>query len=414
MANTIDDAAKKNDRKRASKPKRGRPATGAGAAKTESENSIRPSRRRVKTQAPPSAAQSKQSGQKPRGLPGDTSPNGTSDFARRIVPDHIHRRFVAVGHRYYFPDGAHAFSDRGSRLTTQSENTEVIKSLIAIAEARGWSEITVGGTERFRRDAWFAASVAGLAVRGYRPTELERAQLARAIARDRAREAIDREPPADTAQPADTVSSRPEATPNRERFIVGRLVDHGPAPYRHDPHERMSYFVRLETPTGAREIWGVDLQRALKESLTTPKVGDEVGLRAHSRESVRVQFAERDEAGEVIRESPMETHRNRWILEKREFFADRAAAARLVRDAAVAPKEGVRQHPELVGTYLQMRAAELASKQFRDPEDRKTFVSRVRSALADAIARGEPLQPVRLKDRAPPTKSPAMPADPVR
>ena len=414
MTNQTDEGAKKSDRKRASKPKRVTPGEGATSAKTESENSIRPSRRRVKTQAPPSAAPSKESGQKPTESPAGASPNGVLNLVRRAVPDHIHRRFVAVGHRYYFPDGAHAFTDRGSRLTTQSENTEVIKSLIAIADARGWSEITVGGTERFRKEAWFAANAAGLSVRGYRPTEFERAQLARTIARDRAREEIGREPSAANTGSSETGSSRPEAAPARERFIVGRLVDHGPAPYRHDPHERMSYYVRLETPTGGREVWGVDLQRALKESLTNPKTGDEVGLRALRRESVKVQVAERDEAGAVVREAPLETHRNRWVLEKREFFVDRAAAARTVRDSTVDPKEGARRHPELVGTYLQIRAAELASKQFRDPDDRKTFVARVRTALADAIARGEPLQPVRLKDRAPPAKPAPVPADPVR
>lgn len=415
MANQIDDSVKRKDRKRTGNTHREVPLGSSESSKAESENSIRPSRRKAQNRTAEPAPSAKNRGEKaadPRTA--TSSAKGKPKPARRVVPEHIHRRFVAVGHRYYFADGAHAFTDRGSRLTTPSENTEVIKSLIAIAEARGWTEITVSGTERFRRDAWLAASVAGLSVRGYRPTEFERAQLARTIARDRAREEPSREPTATKSEPSGREPSRPEAAPAKDRFVVGRLVDHGPAPYRHDPHERMSYFVRLETPAGAREIWGVDLQRALNESLTNPKKGDEVGLRALRRESVKVQVAERDEAGTVIREAPLETHRNRWILEKREFFAERAAAARMVRDATVDPKDGARRHPELVGTYLQMRAAELAAKQFRDPQDRRTFVSRIRTALADAIARGEPLQPVRLKDRAPPAKAAPVPADPVR
>ena len=51
-------------------------------------------------------------------------------LTERLIPDHIRKRFVQVGHRYYFPDGAHAFTDRGTRLVTPSENTEVVKSLI--------------------------------------------------------------------------------------------------------------------------------------------------------------------------------------------------------------------------------------------------------------------------------------------
>src|SRR6202034_3338692 len=91
----------------------------------------------------------------------------------RTVPDEVRRRFVQVKNRYYFPDGERAFTDRGTRLTTSSENTEVIGSLIQIAEARGWSEVTVRGTERFRKESWFAAHLAGLDVRGYRPSEFE-------------------------------------------------------------------------------------------------------------------------------------------------------------------------------------------------------------------------------------------------
>ena len=78
----------------------------------------------------------------------------------------------------------------------------------------------------------------------------------------------------------------------------------------------------------------------------------------------------------------------------------RTAAAQIVRDEAVGPREAVRQHPELAGTYLNLRAAELASRALRDPEDQRRFVAQVRSALADDIERGEPLQPVRLRDRS--------------
>jgi hypothetical protein len=53
----------------------------------------------------------------------------------------------------------------------------------------------------------------------------------------------------------------------------------------------------------------------------------------------------------------------------------------------------------LAGTYLTLRAAELAPQALRDPQDRRQFVAQVRGALAEDIERGEPLQPVRLRDR---------------
>jgi hypothetical protein len=162
----------------------------------------------------------------------------------------------------------------------------------------------------------------------------------------------------------------------------------------------MSYFIRLETDDGEREIWGVDLHRALKESLTRPQIGDEVGLRAVRRDTVTLREARRDEDGQIVGNRPLTTHRNRWIVEQREFFAERAHAARVVRDPSVAPKAAVQEHPELAGTFLKIRASELAAQAIRDPEDRQRFVATVRRALADEIARGEPLTPVRLNERA--------------
>jgi putative DNA primase/helicase len=161
----------------------------------------------------------------------------------------------------------------------------------------------------------------------------------------------------------------------------------------------VSYFVKLETSRGDRTVWGVDLERALKESLTQPVMGDEVGLRTVRQDAVKVKTPERDGDGNVVGERDLDTHRNRWIIEKRGFFEARAHAARLLRNVTVDPRQAVKEHPELAGTYLQLRAAELAAKRLPDPEDRERFVEKVRAALADSVARGEPLPPVRLRER---------------
>ena len=366
------------------------------------ENSVRPS----KTPRKESSARRETAAQR-------ASTSSSKLLQTGNVPEEIRQRFVQVKNRFYFPDGARAFTDRGNRLTTASENTEVIRSLIVIAQARGWSEITVRGTERFRKEAWFAGRRAGLNVRGYQSSEFEQGHLIRALSRERSVSSNEAAPaPADARQQPDTDARNQE---KRGGLLAGRLADHGRATYRHDPREPMSYFVKLETPRGNRIIWGVDLERAFKESLTKPQVGDEVGLRAIRQDAVKVRAQEQDDLGQVI-ERDLETHRNRWILEKRAFFEGRADAARTVRDATVNPKQAVQKHPELVGTYLQVRAAELAAKQFRDPQDRELFVAKVRSALADSVARGEPLPPVRLRERAAeraPTSRPPQ-AAPVR
>ena len=69
------------------------------------------------------------------------------------------------------------------------------------------------------------------------------------------------------------------------------------------------------------------------------------------------------------------------------------------------PREAVRQHPELAGTYLNLRAAELAARGLRDPEDQRRLVAQVRRALAPDIEQGEPLQPVRLRGRTLPRRT---------
>jgi len=369
----------------------------------DQQNSIRPSKRAKSDKPTATQAESE---------PGKRQPEGKKPRDRaREIPEDVRKRFTQVGNQFFFPDGTRAFTDRGSRIISRSENTEVIKSLITIAQARGWTDLTLTGTERFRRDAWFVARQAGLEVRGYKPSSYEEGRLVRSLARgsearppegraDRpAGDSSRRDREREESRGVSASSARREPKERGNALHIGRLADHGAAPYRHDPKNAMSYFVRLETSDGDREIWGVDLHRALKESLTRPDIGDEVGLRAVRRDAVTLQEPTRDKDGKVVGNRPLTAHRNRWIVEQREFFAERAQAARAVRDPKLEPKKAVREHPELAGTFLKIRASELAAKAIRDPEDRRRFVDTVRKALADDVARGEPLTPVRLKER---------------
>jgi putative DNA primase/helicase len=325
----------------------------------------------------------------------------------REIPDDVRKRFAQVGNEFFFPDGTRAFTDRGGRITSPSENTEVIKSLVAIAEARGWTDVTVRGTERFRKEAWYAARQAGLQVSGFRPSAYDEAKVARTLTRGGDQRMPEVEPrPPDGEADSDRRSrigrtlgtSRRGLKGGSNGLHVGKLAYHGAAPYRHDEKHGMSYFVRLETADGEREIWGVDLQRALNESLTRPKIGDEVGLRAVRRDAVTFQTPTRDKDGHIVGSERLTTHRNRWILEQHGFFKERAQAARIVRNASVDPKDAVKGNPELAGTYLKIHASELAANAIRDPEDRRRFVATVRRTLADEVARGEALTPVRLKE----------------
>jgi Large polyvalent protein-associated domain 7 len=397
-------AVSDNARPRVGRTAERAPARPKRAAREPAENAIQASRKPRQARSQPGEATAQpETAEAPASSATASSALQRADSDPWTVPQSVRDRFVQDGHRFYFPDGAPAFKDLGRRLTTVSENTQVVHSLIEIAHSRGWTEVTVTGTERFRQEAWRQARLAGLGVRGYRPTDEQQAQLVRGLGRSLARP-TDRTDSIST-DPAAPAPARPEppkgATDASERAgerIGGKLLDHGPDNYLHDPNAEGSYFVRLGIPGGYREVWGKDIERAMTKSLTQPQIGDEVMLQRTGRDPVTVKRPETDARGQ-IRPREVGVFRNRWVLEKREFFEQRAAAAHVVRDESVGPQAAVRQHPGLAGTYLNLRAAELASQRLRDPEDQRRFVSQVRTALADAIERGEPLQPVRLRER---------------
>jgi hypothetical protein len=91
-------------------------------------------------------------------------------------------------------------------------------------------------------------------------------------------------------------------------------------------------------------------------------------------------------------------HRNRWVVEKVQFFAERAKLARRVRDSQTDARRDVKADPELMSTYLTLRGAqELAERRISDPKDREKFVALVREAMAGSIQHGEPLPTVKLR-----------------
>ncbi len=333
----------------------------------------------------------------------------TAEKRARPVPDSVRERFIQIGNSFYFPDGAEAFTDHGHRVTTRSENAVVIQSMVAIARERAASAVTVAGTELFKKEAWFAARLVGLEVSGYQPSALEQERLVRAIARRREAQQGEEVSLMNTPTNRDEEnSSRPRRAPSaapREpaegELIVGRLVDHGPAPYQHKPQQAMSYYVRIETERGDREIWGVDLERAFRQSLSTPGIGQEVGVRAIGRDPVTVPATKRDAEGREIGREELRTHRNQWSVESKEFLDRRREMADMFRDAAVGAAEAVKRFPELEGSYLQLQVARAGMEQrIESAGAREQFVGALRAHLAKAIQYGQALEPVRLRARA--------------
>lgn len=82
---------------------------------------------------------------------------------------------------------------------------------------------------------------------------------------------------------------------------AGRLVEHGAAPFEHKEGNSESYFVTLENAKGEqRTIWGVDLERAMKEA--APEIGEKIGLQHEGSTPVTLPDG-------------TQTHRNIWKVQ---------------------------------------------------------------------------------------------------
>jgi hypothetical protein len=219
-----------------------------------------------------------------------------------------------------------------------------------------------------------------------------------------------RRPTTDDARPQAPVTSAGQSSGNKRRsfgrrasqLVVGRLQEHGRAPYQFRRDQEPSYYAKLVTAAGVKVIWGKDIERAIRAGETKPKAGDLVGARRVAREAVTVVDRRRDDQGNVVAQSEHHAHRTRWEVEKLPLFAERARRARLARDAHLDTREAVRQRPELRSTFLSLRAAEqLAAKRISNPEDRERFLNMVREAITASVQRGEPLPDINLRQKAP-------------
>lgn len=381
----------------------------------------------------------------------------------RSMPEDVRERFLRVGRYYYFPGGNVAFEDRGKKVVTKSENTEVVRSLVEIAQARGWQDITVSGTERFRREAWRQATYAGLIVRGYQPTEQDKRQFVRDLAKARAPQEPPEpliDPPRPMAAPqyrempvpataaarevthampqqsqmpleraADPEREQPlmasdrrgvrahraDPTPavstpvpedartetrrgtrggsQRSRIYSGRLIEHGEARYKFRDDKEQSYFVRLETANGPKDLWGVDFPRALNQAGV--KEGDLIEVELTGRKSVAVKRPARDAQGRVLGEEEVAAHRNEWDVRAQERGANGSSRAnggsytqrsQVLHEPSASARESARENPELTSALTTLRAAEvLAEARIPDATQRTQFVEAVRAQLAQVL-----------------------------
>ncbi|HGA9081534.1 LPD7 domain-containing protein [Salmonella enterica] len=333
-----------------------------------------------------------------------------------VVPDRVAKSYIEVEGKYYFqnrPDSL-AFVDKGAKLQTKLSNSQVAGSMIDIAEARGWTEIQVKGTEDFRREAWLQATARGLTAHGYKPKEEDLARLKK-VAGERnineveAREVADNVKTSPSAPSGTTSKNQSEASTSKTgttessstaqgknegakveaeekvNKLAGKLVEHGAAPYEHKKDNKDNYYVTLENADGKQSTtWGVDLQRAMAESEAQP--GDHVELENLGRKAVTVEKDVKDETGKVVKKETINTFRNSWQVK-----------ADAIRDQERPAREIVKEHPDLVNEITAVKLAEKVS-QSMNADDKERFMSRVRDKLADKVASGEKGPELKIKE----------------
>lgn len=331
-------------------------------------------------------------------VPGAAAPASSGPPTAANVPAWVRERFIVVGKRYYFPDRTLAFADDDRRLRAETDNLEVVRSLVAIAKAREWNAVKVKGSAEFRRLVWREASGQGIAVDGYTPSDVERAELQRNLRPRPEAASTSRDAPLVTARADDVPSRARTVEPSDRAALTGKLLEFGAAPYRFDPKQGLSYYLKLQTVRGEQTLWGVDLERAIVESSTGVKVGDDVSIENLGSRPVTVKSLRRDADGKAIDER-ISTHRNRWLIEKTAYFEQRAERAGAFRNGQAARRELEDRYPDLTGAIIGLWLGEqFAERLIERPEDRERVVALVKERIAQALERGQAVDAPRLKE----------------
>ena len=203
------------------------------------------------------------------------------------VPSNIQSRYIQtnsglLGHLNYSDINSHntvVFQDKGNKLSTPKNDAQTVSDMLDVAQAKNWGSIKISGSAEFKRQMWLEANLRGIATSGYKPSKEDLALLANQR-ENRSRNSIEHQPLApEPNKPA-------QEAPSKE--LSARLVAHGKDHYNHNPDKGMSYFVLLEKDGKQWERWGMDLERAMKES--GAQVGDKVELTDKGKDGKRNSF----------------------------------------------------------------------------------------------------------------------------
>ncbi len=86
-------------------------------------------------------------------------------------------RMEPDGSYFWRTNGKKAFHDHGESITFEDSNQVAVRAAMSLAKSKGWDTVMVSGTDEFRRSAWLEATLNGLNVVGYEPTQKDKKEL---------------------------------------------------------------------------------------------------------------------------------------------------------------------------------------------------------------------------------------------
>ena len=309
----------------------------------------------------------------------ETKKNNQNEEKELPIPEHINKDYNEINGKFFLknsPDTL-AFVDKGQKLQARLTHTKIAKSMVDIAEKRQWTEIKVTGTKDFRRDVWLEASIKGLSVTGYKPSEADLAELKQKSS-NKVNEIEN--------QPVKTVVHT-SATGKFEDInnLNGKLIEHGKDHFMHKPDQSMSYFATLELKNGEKnKVWGVDLERAIKES--NVKIGQNVELNP-TRTAVTITKEIYDTNGNKALKT-FDTHKNIWEVK-----------AEALKKADHSSEDVIKEHPDLVNEVAAIKIAKKYSQaKLPDQETRQKFLNEIKDMLVKDVERGQTFKTVKIKE----------------
>ena len=312
----------------------------------------------------------------------------------RVMPDNIASRYLKVDDKYYFNDETVAFEDRGNKLKLETENREVIRDALAIVETRGWDAIAITGSDNFKAQVWHEASLKGIEVQGYTPSEFEVAKLNQALEQSQAKEYGHEQH--QNATPQDKAD---------DTITKGVLLAHGKAHYLKDQNKSLSYYATVAVNGQEITRWGVDLERAYEQSASKPEIGDTVVLKQTGRQDVEIKEPGTDAQGNTIEESKL-VKRNGWLFENAAHYDQMQERAEQIRAGSEIEYRVTSNNPELAAAIAVSKLGEKIAEQIyakgiiKSEDEKNLMVSVINQELAKAIEDGKTIKTPEIKEAA--------------